>query len=191
AMCGLDPQSDALRVAEGITYIRVGRANLSLPEPGAQNIGLTQRISLNLVRLMVSGSAMALTGRNGMVMLDEAWVFLGSGNSELERLARVARSQTVTVSLFTQRVSDATVAGSAQHVAAGFILLLKRAEAIAACEVLQKESTEERRGRITAEATTGGVRDGGLQPNWTAILAVHKPGTREVILPSEAHFADI
>src|SRR5690606_3277877 len=144
AMCGLSPQSAALRVAEGITYIRVGKANLSLPEPGATNLGLVQRITINLVRLMVSGSAMALTGRDGVVMLDAAWVFLGSGNAELERLARLARSQRVTAMLFTQRVSDATVAGIDEHIAGGFILPLKRAEAKAACEILQIEPTAER-----------------------------------------------
>nr|WP_227993839.1 ATP-binding protein [Pseudactinotalea sp. HY160] len=191
AMCGINPTSRALRLAHGITYIRVGNANLSLPEPGATNIGLTQRISINLVRLMVSGSAMALTGRHGVVMLDEAWVFLGAGNSELERLARVARSQSVSAMLFTQRVSDATVAGIDEHIAGGFILPLKRAEAIAACEILQLEPTPERIRRITAEATIGGVGDGELEPNWDSMRALYEPGTRQVIRGSVALYADI
>lgn len=191
AMCGLSPQSAALRVAEGITYIRVGKANLSLPEPGATNLGLVQRITINLVRLMVSGSAMALTGRDGVVMLDEAWVFLGSGNTELERLARVARSQRVTAMLFTQRVSDATVAGIDEHIAGGFILPLKRAEAKAACEILQIEPTAERIERIVADATIGEVSDGDLQPNWNSMRTLYRAGTREVIRGSVALYADI
>lgn len=191
AMCGIDPASHALRVAPGITYIRVGDANLTLPEPGAVNVGLTQRISVNLVRLMVSGSAMALTGRNGVVMLDEAWVFMGAGNAELERLARVARSQTVSVFLFTQRVSDATVAGIDEHIAGGLILPLKRSEAKAACEVLQLDPTQERLRRITADATMGGVGDEGLEPNWDSMRALHEPGTRRVLRGAIGLFADI
>src|SRR5699024_1659803 len=120
-----------------------------------------------------------------------AWVFLGSGNSELERLARVARSQTVTVSLFIQRVSVATVAGIDEHIAGGFFLPLKRAEAIAACEFLQIDATEARLGRITAEATIGGVGGGELQPNWNSMRALHRSGTREVIRGSVSLFADI
>ncbi|MGC0252676.1 ATP-binding protein [Pseudactinotalea sp. Z1748] len=191
AMCGIDPSSDALRVADGITYIRVGQANLALPEPGATDVGLTQRISVNLVRLMVSGSAMALTGRNGVVMLDEAWVFFGSGNTELERLARVARSQTVTVMLFTQRVSDATVAGIDEHISSGFILPLKRTEAAAACQILGLEPTEERLRRLTAKATIGDNDRGDTQPNWDSMLALHRSGSREVIRGSVALYADI
>lgn len=191
AMCGIDPASQALRVADGITYIRVGNANLSLPEPGATDLGLSQRISVNLVRLMVSGSAMALTGRNGVVQLDEAWVFLGAGNTELERLARLARSQTVSVMLFTQRVSDATVAGIDEHIAGGFILPLKRSEAKVACEILQLEPTEERLTRITAGATIGDNDLGDVQPNWDSMRALHRPGTREVIRGAVALYADI
>lgn len=191
AMCGIDPKSEALRVADGITYIRVGQANLALPEPGATDVGLTQRVSVNLVRLMVSGSAMALTGRNGVVMLDEAWVFFGSGNTELERLARVARSQTVTVMLFTQRVSDATVAGIDEHISSGFILPLKRSEATAACQILGLEPTEDRLRRLTAQATIGDNDRGDTQPNWDSMLALHRPGTRQVIRGSVALYADI
>jgi len=34
----------------------------------------------------VFGSAMALAGRGGVIHLDEAWVFLGAGKAEVERL---------------------------------------------------------------------------------------------------------
>lgn len=192
AVCGLTPETTALRAAQGITYIRVGKANLSLPEPGAVNLNLVQRVSVNLVRLMVSGAAMALTGRQGVVMLDEAWVFMGSGNTELERLARVARSQNVTVMLYTQRVSDATLSGIDEHIAGGFILPLKEAEAIAACRILNLEPTPERIRRITAKATVGeeDAASGGA-PNYDSMRALHVAGSRKVERGTIALFADI
>ena len=77
--------------------MKVGDAHLDLPEPGAiREATQQQRIALALVRMMVFGSAMALAGRGGgCVILDEAWVFLGAGRSEVERLGRLSRSQQV------------------------------------------------------------------------------------------------
>src|SRR5699024_4815520 len=170
-----DSDAQALRAAEVLTCIQVGDASLQLPDPSAANLQLAHRVAVNLVRLLVSGSAMALNGRHGAVMIDEAWVFMQSGNTELERLARVARSQQVSVYLLTQRVSDATVSGIDEHISSGMILPLKRGEARAACEILQLEPTQERLGRITADATRGGVGDTGLEPNWNSMMALHKP----------------
>ena len=198
AICGIEPSGEAMRSAEGITYIRVGRANLSLPEPGSADPTLNQRISLNLVKLMVSGSATALTGRHGVVMLDEAWVFLGSSNSELERLGRVARSQMVSVMLFTQRVSDATIAGIDEHIAGGFILPLKQSEAIAACRILQLEPTAERIRRITATKTIGDASDTSASnsaPNWDSMHALFQrddvTGKLTNVRGSIAYYADV
>lgn len=71
---------------------------------------------------MVFGSAMALTGRGGVIHLDEAWVFLGAGKAEVERLGRLARSQGVLPILYTQRVSDALKAELTGYISRSFIL---------------------------------------------------------------------
>lgn len=196
AQCGVNPQSEALRIADGITYIRVGNANLALPEPGATEMNLTQRVSVNLVRLMVSGSATALTDRNGLVIFDEAWVFFDAGNTQLERLARVARSQTVTVLMLTQRVSDATLSGINEHISGGFILPLKEEEAKVACQILGLEPTQERLSRITAKATLGSddsADEARKPPNWHSMRALHewRDGRKVVVRGTVALYADI
>jgi hypothetical protein len=57
--------------------------------------GQRLRVAAGLVRMMLRGATMALAGRDGIVCLDEAWVFLGAGKTEVDRLARLAGSQRV------------------------------------------------------------------------------------------------
>lgn len=192
AIAGVNPTTDGLRVANGITYIKVGNSHLDLPEPGASNPTLSQRTALALVRMMVFGSAMALTGRGGAVMLDEAWVFLGAGRSEVERLGRLARSQQVLPMLFTQRVTDAVNAGLAGYISRGLILpIADRDEAAAACELFKLEPTGARLDRITAKATRGGNSQQATRPNWASMRALRDPNTNQVLRGAVGIYADL
>jgi hypothetical protein len=179
AMFGVNPQGQALSMHDGLTLIKVGEANLNLPEPGQPSPPLPQRVALALVRMMVFGSAMALTGRNGMILLDEAWVFLGAGRAEIERLGRLARSQRVFPMLFTQRVTDAINAGLAGYISRGIILPIEdEDEARAALQLFKVEATEERVARITSSATKGDA--GGTAWNWNSMRALRNPESGKV-----------
>ncbi|MGL5827727.1 MAG: ATP-binding protein [Nocardioides sp.] len=190
AIAGLDPHGESLSAAKGITLIKVGSANLDLPEPGAPAASIQQRIALALVRMIVFGSGTAVAGRGGVVMLDEAWVVLGAGRAEVERLGRLGRSMGVLVSLFTQRVTDALNAGLAGYISRGLILPMEDpSEAAAACELFKLEPTPERMRRLTAKATQGGV--GGVAPNWDSMRALRDPDTGEVIRGAVAIYSDL
>jgi len=194
ACVGIDPTSTPLSVADGITLIKVGNAHLDLPEPGTpvSDMNLQQRVALALVRMMVFGSATALTGREGVVMLDEAWVFMGAGKSEMERLGRLARSQGVLPMMFTQRVSDATKAGLAGYISRGLILpIADHVEAEAACELFSLEATPERMARITARATIGGTDGSPGAPNWNSMRHLRDPKTKETLRGSIGIYADL
>lgn len=190
ACMGVNPKSRGLRVSGGITLIKVGGAHLNLPSPGATQTSQPQKVALTLVRMMVYGSAMALTGRQGVLMLDEGWVILGAGQEEVERLGRLARSQQVLPMIFTQRMTDLTNAGLSGYISRGIILPFKdRAEARAAFETFKLEPTAERLDRITAPDTIG---DGAeAAPNWSSMRALHRPGTREVLRGSVAIYVDL
>lgn len=156
AMYGRDPKGEALRVADGITLIEVGSTHLPIPEAGSAATSLVQRVAMALVRMMVFGSANALTDRNGAVLLDEAWVFMSAGRAEMERLGRVARSQRVLPVLMTQRITDATSAGLQGYISRGIILHISDPdEAKAACELFKVEATPDRVGRIMAKEHIG------------------------------------
>lgn len=194
ACVGVEPGTDSLRVAEGITWIGVGDSHLDLPEPGSDPSGLGQRVAMALVRMMVFGSAMALTNRGkvGVLMIDEAWTVLSAGRSEVERLGRLARSQNVFPMLLTQRVSDATNAGLEGYISRGLILPVEdRTEAEAACRLFKLEPTPERLNRITAKATLGGIDDDGAAPNWGSMRHLRDPHTGQSIRGTIAIYADL
>jgi hypothetical protein len=195
ACVGFEPGTTALRLADGITLIRVGDAHLELPEPGViREASQQQRVGLALVRMMVFGSAMALSMRNGVVMLDEAWMLVSSGGrNEVERLGRLARSQQVLPVLITQRCSDLTNAGLAGYISRGLILpIADPDEAFAACELFQLEPTRERMERMTAKAAIGGTTADDLgAPNWWSMRALRDPVTRRVLRGAVGIYADL
>lgn len=192
ACVGVDPSTTGLRAADGITLIKVGNSHLDLPEPGVPPASITQRIALALVRMMVFGSAMALTGRQGVVMLDEAWVFLGAGATEVQRLGRLARSQGVLPMLFTQRVSDAIDANLEGYISRGLILPIEdKTEALAACKLFKLEPTQSRIAKITAKGTISSTNANAVSPNWDSMRALRDPKTGMVLRGSIAIYADI
>ncbi|MDA8281814.1 MAG: ATP-binding protein [Actinomycetota bacterium] len=193
ACVGMEQGGPRLRASEGITLVMVGSAHLDLPEPGAIEPTLPQRIALALVRMMVFGSAMALNKRRGVIMLDEGWVFLSAGKTEVERLGRLARSQQVLPIFLTQRVTDALNAGLAGYISRGLILPIHdEQEAVAACELFKLEPTPERIGRITANATVGATTAHEVgAPNWASMRALRDPVTRKVLRGTIGIYCDL
>lgn len=177
ACVGVKPESTGLRLQEGITLIKVGDTHLDLPQPGKEPESIGQRVAVALVRMMVYGSAMALTGRRGVLHLDEAWVALTGGAAEVERLGRLARSQEVFPILYTQRVSDAVNAGLSGYISRGLIMAIADPEeARAACELFKLEADGYRMTRITDKATKdGGDTNVMGAPNWNSLRALRVP----------------
>lgn len=190
ACIGFKNETEGLRMASGITYIKVGNTYLDLPEAGSlENATLMQRVSLALVRMMVFGSQMALTHRRGVIHLDEAWVFLGAGKAEMQRLGRLARSQEVLPELYTQKATDALDAGLAGSISRGLILPLDREEAKAALEMFKVEATEEVLTRLTAKATMADGED--TAPNWNSFRALRDPETKENLRGTLGIYCDL
>lgn len=189
ALVGHSDEGEGLGSYEGTTLIKVGDQELNLPEPGAEPSGIIQRINLALVRNIVFASAMALNKRKGVLRLDEAWVFTSNSPRELERLGRLARSQTIDVELYTQRISDALDANLRNYLTRGLILHMRDpVEAKAACAVFDLEASEERIGRIRAAGT---LDNDSASPNFNSLKALKDPVTREVIRGSVGLYVDI
>ncbi|NDL60240.1 ATP-binding protein [Phytoactinopolyspora mesophila] len=172
ACVGVRPGTEALRVAGGITLIRVGSSHIELPDPGApaSEMSVGQRVGLAIVRMMVFGSAMALAGREGVLAMDEAWMMLSAGRSEVERLGRLARSQNFLPMMFTQRITDALEASLAGYISRGLILPIQdESEAVAACKLFNLEPTPARLRRLMAKASLANSDDA---PNWDSMRAL-------------------
>ena len=189
ALVGHTDEGEGLGAYEGTTLIKVGDQELNLPDPGTPASGLIQRVNLALVRNIVFASAMALNKRKGVLRLDEAWVFTSSSPKELERLGRLARSQTIDVQLYTQRISDALDANLQNYLTRGLILHVRdHVEAAAACKVFNLEADEGRIGRIRAAGT---LDNDSASPNWNSLKALKDPQSREVIRGSVGLYVDI
>lgn len=193
AMVGFDPATVGLRISDGITLIKVGNAHLNLPSPGTTSPDLSQRTAVALVRMMIFGSATALSGRDGVILQDEAWTVLNSDPKEVERLGRLARSQRVLPILFSQDISGAVRAGLKGFISRGFIGPIgDEVEAIAAMDLFGIEPTAERLERITASATMDSYgTDEFAVPNWNSMKALRDPRTREVVRGSVWLYSDL
>lgn len=191
ACFGVTPGTSALRIADGITLIKAGQTDIVQAAAFGDRTA-TSRAAKALVRMIVSGSVMALAGRDGVVMLDEAWVFLRSTPGEIEQVGKLARSQRVFPMLFTQRVKEAlAVPGLAGYISRGLILPIEDADdAAAACGLLGLDPTPERMARITARGTVG-AGSGGVAPNWSSMRALRDPHTGEVLRGSVGIYSDI
>lgn len=173
AIFGVDPNGKALSISDGITLIMVGSGQIPLPAPGTDihDASFEERVGLAMVRMMVFGSSMALTGRGGVIMLDEAHVFLNSNPREIQLLGRVARSQQVLPMLFTQETTDALKAGLKPYISRGFIGPVKSEEqAKAAFELFGLEATPDRVERLLAKPTLKGTS----APNWSSMRALYE-----------------
>jgi hypothetical protein len=188
AMVGSDPGTPPLRVADGITLIKVGRTRLELPAPGTPRSEMTppQRVSVSLVRMITLGSMTALAERDGVMHLDEAWVVLGAGVAEMDAIGRTARSLRVLPILYTQKCTDPLRAGLAGYISRILILPIEdEQEARAACALARLEATEDRVRRITGKAKTGNA------PNWDSLRALRDPATGGVLRGAVAIYCDL
>jgi hypothetical protein len=192
ACVGMNDDAKAFSLTDGLTLIKVGNSQLSLPnaETRREDMTLPQVMTIALFRMMVLGTAQAVSRNRGVVMLDEAWMLLTASEAEIDALARLARSQGVLPMLFTQKVSDASmVSGS---LAQALILPISdRNEAIAACELAGLEPTEDRLARITASASIAiDSTDISGTVNYNSMRALRDPKTGAVLRGSIAIYAD-
>lgn len=192
AVCGSTPGGDPLRVAQGITYIRLGNAPLNLPKPGQADTDIPARVAMAVVRSWAFGAVCALDGRDGVVFLDEGWVFTQNGASDMERIGRLARKMNVFPVLLSQRLTDAVKAGLSGYISRGLILpIADREEATAACQLFRLEPTERRLDRITAPATMGQSGSDHAVPNWSSMYALRDPVTRQVLRGTVGIYSDL
>lgn len=192
ACFGMDPSTQPLSVSNGITLIRVGHTNLELPDRGEDIRTATpnKRVAAQIVRMMLFGSMAALTGRGGVLHLDESWIIEKSSPTELERVGRLARSMNVLPVLYTQTPSGPVNAGLTGYISRGLIGHIRdEKEARAALRLFDIEETPEIMNRITALPTIGA--HGSVAPNYESLRALRDPRTGKFIRGSVMLYSDL
>ena len=189
----------------GWTHIQVGSSPLNLPDEHALAVGditLSQRVDVTLVRALVNTYVYLLRERGGSIYLDEAWVFLLVGRSELDSAGRLMREYGVSMVLFNQKVSEMRDAGLEGYFSRSIIMPLKdRVEAETALQIAGPDLvTQDRLIRLQAKATKGEGKS--IVPNWDSMRhlvardgtgrAVKNPdGSAVVVRGTIAYYADL
>ena len=189
----------------GWTHIQVGSSPLNLPDEHALATGdvtLSQRVDVTLVRALINSYLYLLRERGGSIYLDEAWVFLLVGRSELDAAGRLMREFGVSMVLFNQKVSEMRNAGLEGYFSRSLIMPLKdRIEAETALHIAGPDLvTPERLARLQAKATKGDKKS--VVPNWDSMRhlaardgvgrVIKKPdGSDEIVRGTVAFYADL
>mgnify|MGYP000843725198 CR=1 FL=1 len=205
AFVGSDSGRAARHSLRGWTHIQVGSSPLNLPDEqalAAGDVTLSQRVDVTLVRALINTYIHLLRERGGSVYLDEAWVFLLVGRSELDAAGRLAREYGVSMVLFNQKVSEMRGAGLEGYFSRSLILPLKdRVEAETALHIAGPDLvTPERLTRLQARATKGEGRS--VVPNWESMRhlaarngnggTVKNPdGSDKTVRGAVAYYADL
>lgn len=109
---GTSQETPHLRVSQNITLIQAGSRDLIPSGSGSGGDSMVDRVKQWVLRMTVLGAGAAVRGRDGMVILDEAWIALGRGAGDIiETWARLARQQRFTPVLASQKVQEFIDAG--------------------------------------------------------------------------------
>lgn len=196
ATFGMTPGNGGLSISNGITLFKVGKVNLELPPANTTidvaDMDAAMRQSVNIVRMLVRGSMLALAGRGGVLHMDEAWILERSAADELNEIGRLARSQNVLPILYTQTPTGPLNLGMSGYISRGLIGHISDSTQAEAGLQLFKAERDEVLERVTApESLSNGA---GLNHNSLKALfqpKEDKPDEREVVRGSVFYYSDL
>lgn len=192
-MFGTHEGTPSLSVSNGLTLIKAGKTNMM---PDAQALTATSRIQQWVLRMLTIAAGMAVSYRDGVVIIDEAWTFLGEGagsSRTIEEWGRLARSQRFMPVMASQKVAEFVDAGLEPYVGRGIILGLSdadessgaRSEAKSALRLLRVADSN---GRVRARMPLDAKLNNG-SPNYQSLKAL-KDASGKVVRGSVAYFID-
>lgn len=183
-----------LKVSQALTLIKAGKRSIVPAEDSADTV--VGRIQRWVLRMTVLGAGAAVRGRDGMVIVDEAWVALGAGSGTVvQQWGRLARSQRFTPVLASQKVDEFIDAGLAGAISRGLLLSLGDPEETngttsPAKAALRLFSIDDSDGHIRARMPLPPVKDNGA-PNWMSLQRLKNPNNpKETIRGAVGYFED-
>lgn len=183
ATFGVNPGTEALTVASGITLFKVGQTQFQRPSRAEQanmaDASPLVRISVNAIYMMVRGSMSALSGRGGVLHIDESWMVERAAPDALEEIGRLARSQNVLPVLYTQTPTGPVNLGLKGYMSRGLIgHVSDRKEAEAGLDIFDANTPALLRRVTASEFSTDSNSNGAL--NWDSLKAMRNADTRQV-----------
>lgn len=197
ATFGLKPpvQGTTLAESNSITLFMRGNSPLTLPPQGRdiapEEMSSVMRQSVNLLRMLLRGSLIALRGRGGVLHMDEAWVLERATPDELNETGRLARSMNVFPIFYTQTPRGPLRLGLKGYFSRGLIGHISDGDEAAAALELFGASRADIHARVVAPDTLSG--DQGV--NWNSLKALwgrdSETGERSLIRGSEFLYGDL
>ena len=198
ATFGMEPPKDGntLATSNSITLFMRGNSPLTLPPQGRQiapeEMSSVMRQSVNLLRMLLRGSLIALRGRGGVLHMDEAWVLERATPDELNEAGRLARSMNVFPIFYTQTPTGPLNLGLKGYFSRGLIGHISDTNEAAAALELFGAQRPETHARVIAPETLSG--DQGA--NYNSLKALWSPrdpvsGRRKLLRGAEFMYGDL
>lgn len=197
ATFGMQPQAqgNSLAQSNSVTLFMRGTSPLTLPPQGRQlaqdEMSSVMRQSVNLLSMLLRGSLIALSGRGGVLHMDEAWVLERAAPDELNEIGRLARSMNVLPILYTQTPTGPLKMGLKGYFSRGLVGHIADSEEASAALELFGARRPETHARVIAPESLAG--DQGMNFNsLKALWEVNKDtGKRELKRGSEFLYGDL
>lgn len=183
----------SLAVSEGLTLLSAGTMNI-IADPNSQSVpSIIQRW---VVRMAALGAGAAIQGRNGFLIVDEAWSLLGDrfGASLVNRIGRLARAQHYFPIFASQKVDEFVNVGLQDFVGRGIILGLGarneggttgESQAQAVCRLFNIPPD----GRLHERMMHARVLDAESQePDYESLYALVDPHTGRIVRGSVPYY---
>lgn len=191
---GTDNDTKPLTISQNLTLINAGDRSL-IPE--GQDDSMTARIRQWTLRMVVMGAGTAVRGRDGMVGVDEAWVFMGKdkgASRTFEQWVRMARSQRFTPVIISQKVQEFIDADLTGGISRALLLALDNPEEANGTVSPAKSAErllgiEDPNGRILQRMGADDTLDNG-QPNPNSLKRLVSASTRKTVRGAVAYFKD-
>jgi hypothetical protein len=170
-LIGTAPRGLPLSEAEGLTLIRSGSVSLDTPPEGEPASTPSQRLAVWIVRSCVYAATAALRGRQGVVALDEAWMFLNDriGQKEIQKIGRLARSWQVQLMLASQRLKEFKDANMGTYTSRFYALTL---DADSAADLLDMVRWPGDREPLMDRLLASDTMKGTSAPQWNSLKAL-------------------
>lgn len=183
ATFGMNPDTEALKLAAGMTLVEVGQMAFELPSQSftgdiSQHTDPTVRNSMNIIRMLIWGGMNALRHKGGAAIhFDESWVMEMSAPGDLDQVGRLARSWDVLPILYTQKPSLQHKIGLKGYLSRALVGHIKDADEVdAVLDMLGQSGNEEMRRRISQPR----FLSGGSGLNWDSLQHLPNPDGRGV-----------
>lgn len=196
ATYGIHPGQSPVMVTDGISLFKVGDSKFSTPSHTSSDVRMETpavRTSVNVMKQIVRAAVTNLSGRGGVLHIDEAWVYEKAAPDELVELGRLARSQNVLVVLYTQTPKGPLSLGLGGFISRGLVGHIPAegedtSQAAAGLKLFGSESPSIL-GRVVAREKESGANNfNSLKALWDV-----DPGTgkRTLVRPAVWYHADL